>query len=361
MKSSTRYPARILVIASMVIVASCNMLANNGTPQSEEESGAQYSTVSALLTETAWGQTAFVQQESVDEETQTARVQAATITPIATQANADQTPSPNQGTPGSAISKPCDLAQAGVPIDISIPDDTRLHPGEYFSKTWRLVNIGSCIWDTSYSIVWFSGDALGLVTSQSFGNNIRPGEPVDITVEMIAPLNPGTYQSNWKLRNGRGGLFGIGPDGNAPFWTRIVVVPVDTPTPTPTLPLATPTEVVLASGALELSFDQSIDLDSGLLDQGDSGDLIWTAQPADELVLTPLNGASISLYGINAPSLSNCLNDDLSKEPILFTQVYDGAYLCYRTTKGLPGWLLVEHSDIQEKIMNIKFQTWAVP
>jgi hypothetical protein len=36
------------------------------------------------------------------------------------------------------------------------------------------------------------------------------------------------------LSNADGELFGIGPNGDAPFWARIIVVPSETETPTPT-------------------------------------------------------------------------------------------------------------------------------
>jgi hypothetical protein len=42
-----------------------------------------------------------------------------------------------------------------------------------------------------------------------------PGQTVEITVDMVAPLKPGTYQGNWKLRNASNVLFGIGPNGSA--------------------------------------------------------------------------------------------------------------------------------------------------
>src|SRR5215212_8372315 len=37
------------------------------------------------------------------------------------------------------------------------PDGTILKPGEYFWKTWTLLNTGTCAWDTTYSLVYWSG------------------------------------------------------------------------------------------------------------------------------------------------------------------------------------------------------------
>ncbi|HPK27164.1 MAG TPA: NBR1-Ig-like domain-containing protein, partial [Anaerolineaceae bacterium] len=73
-----------------------------------------------------------------------------------------------------------------------------------------------------------------------------PGQSIDVSVEFIAPFESGTYQSNWMLQSQAGELFGLGPNGDAPFWVRIQVVGLETPTQTPTSTLsgsetATPT------------------------------------------------------------------------------------------------------------------------
>ena len=59
---------------------------------------------------------------------------------------------------------------------------------------------------------------------------VPPGASVDLSVEMIAPQRNGSYQSNWKMRDAEGVLFGLGPQGDAPFWARITVFDGSTPT-----------------------------------------------------------------------------------------------------------------------------------
>ena len=119
-------------------------------------------------------------------------------------------------TPG-----PCDLAQAGTPLDVTIPDNSRVSPGESFVKTWRLKNVGSCVWSEDYRVVWYSGDDLGLASQQELGGNVDPGQTFDVSVEMIAPVDPGVYASYWMLRNANGDYFGLGPAGSSPFWARM--------------------------------------------------------------------------------------------------------------------------------------------
>ncbi len=78
---------------------------------------------------------------------------------------------------------------------------------------------------------------------------VPPGDKVNLAVDMIAPILPGTYQGFWRLRNSEGVLFGIGPDGDQSFWVKIVVPAqptiTTTRTSTPTLtPSSTPTQTL---------------------------------------------------------------------------------------------------------------------
>lgn len=147
-----------------------------------------------------------------------------------------QPPQPTQSA------KLCNQAAPGVPIDVTIPDDTRMEPGKTFTKTWRLVNTGTCSWSTDYTISVFSGEPMGAPPGVSLPNNVAPGQSVDVSVDLVAPQAAATYQGNWKLRNANGEWFGIGPNGNSPFWVKIIVAgtPVGTITPTVTGTPGTP-------------------------------------------------------------------------------------------------------------------------
>src|SRR5512135_3467629 len=56
--------------------------------------------------------------------------------------------------PADALST-CDRAQ--FIADVTVPDGTRFSPGAAFTKTWRLKNVGTCTWSTSYTLVFSSG------------------------------------------------------------------------------------------------------------------------------------------------------------------------------------------------------------
>jgi hypothetical protein len=131
-------------------------------------------------------------------------------------------------TPVPSATQVCDNAQF---VSETVPDGTLEPAGAAFSKSWRLKNTGACTWNTSYALVFVSGNPLGAPASVPLGGNVAPGQEVDLIVNMQAPAAPGNYTSNWILRNAGGVLFGLGA-GNGQFWAKITV-----PSPTPTVTL----------------------------------------------------------------------------------------------------------------------------
>ncbi len=109
--------------------------------------------------------------------------------------------------------------------DVTITDGHQVKPGEKFTKTWRIYNNGTCTWTPYYTFVYVSGD-------QMSGRNIyiptsvAPGQTVDISVDMVAPNNSGTYRGYWQMRGANGVNFG------ATVWCK-VRVQGSTPTATP--------------------------------------------------------------------------------------------------------------------------------
>lgn len=99
----------------------------------------------------------------------------------------------------------CDKAQ--FVDDITIPDNTELDPNETFVKTWRLKNIGTCSWTTSYAVVFDHGEQMGGPAAQALTGNVNPGQTVDISINLKAPASTGTKTGYWKLRNAAGVTF----------------------------------------------------------------------------------------------------------------------------------------------------------
>ncbi|NDJ33132.1 MAG: hypothetical protein GYB64_00555, partial [Chloroflexi bacterium] len=108
--------------------------------------------------------------------------------------------------------------------DITVPDGTEFAPGESFTKTWRVQNTGTCEWTTNYLWIFIQGAQMGGPNGQLLGRSVPPGTQADISVNLRAPDDPGTYRGFWQMQTPEGSRF-----GGTPF-VEIVVAP---PTPTP--------------------------------------------------------------------------------------------------------------------------------
>ncbi|MGD2157005.1 MAG: NBR1-Ig-like domain-containing protein [Anaerolineales bacterium] len=280
----------------------------------------------------------------------------------------DLTPSPTtpqtttQPTSTSTSDVTCDQAAAAFPIDITIKDDTEMEPGQEFTKIWRLVNVGTCIWTTEYAAVWFSGEQLSTNDSIALSENIGPNQSVDIAVDMSAPSEPGTYQSNWKLRNADDELFGIGPNGESPFWVRIIVIEGATSTPTFT-PTITATPVVQVSGSVTLTPADALDLDNNQINSGGE-DLIYEgvgSEDEPQHQLAPQGRSLLGVFGEAQPTLAQCQEATLTGSPLVVEDLSLGSYLCYRTNLGLPGWAYLNDFNSEDATLTLEILTWSLP
>lgn len=214
------YPLLSVLSILILVQLACNRPSADATPTQSsinliETSAAE--TVAARLTEMAVPVQATPTTGGLIIPTATtSQVQL----PTATQAPTNTNPPPTATrVPPTPTPIPCNQAQ--FVKDVTIPDNTELDPGAAFTKTWRLKNIGSCAWTTSYSLVFLSGDAMG-GSSVNLPQRVEPGQTVDLSVNLTAPNAAGTYKGNWMLRD-RDGRFGIGAGASNPFWVQIKV------------------------------------------------------------------------------------------------------------------------------------------
>lgn len=125
---------------------------------------------------------------------------------------------------------PCTY-QATFLGDMTIPDNTEIAPGASFVKTWRVRNDGTCTWGSNgyalSSLMFYNGDRLGSPNSIGLPGEVPPGSVVDLSVNMIAPQNPGVYRSDWMLSIAGDPygprLLGVGAAGSVPLYALIVV------------------------------------------------------------------------------------------------------------------------------------------
>lgn len=141
-----------------------------------------------------------------------------TLTPTPT-ATATPEPSPTEETP---VLEDCD--EATFIADVTIPDGKELDPDTPFTKTWRLLNAGTCTWNPNYKLYFVSGDLMSGPSSQQLVTlEVPPGASIDVSVKLTSPTKPGTYLGYWGLKNADGVRFGLGPSGS-PFSVEIKVV-----------------------------------------------------------------------------------------------------------------------------------------
>ena len=348
--------APISLIALTLIfsgLAGCNMPSGTGTITPTFNVTQAYQTVEARLTQVA------VQTITVTRTQQSTQSPAGSSTPRPSPA----TSTPIAPTPTSAPTEVCDRAAPGNPVDVTIPDDTKMHSGQSFTKVWRLRNIGSCTWTQEYRVELFSGEAMGAPTSVYLPKEVKPGNSVDISVDMVAPRTAGKYQGNWKLRNPQNQWFGIGPNGNSAFWVRIIVLPTPSPTPTPATPTltATATPAAQASGEVTLMPGAKFDLDSGKINSGSGEDLSYETNNEGQHLLVPIGNAAIGVFGEEQPNLDDCQSEALSSASFAVEDMDLNNYLCYRTNLGLPGWALVLDFSRDNYSLKLQFLTWALP
>ena len=256
----------------------------------------------------------------------------------------------------------CDLAAPGHPIDVTVADGAVFQPGEEFTKTWRLVNVGNCTWSEDYAILWFSGEPMGSSRILYLDVPVPPGASVDLSVEMTAPQLNGFYQSNWKIRNAEGVLFGLGPQGDAPFWVRITVFDGSTPTVT-YAPTQTPIPMVYKQGEVDFAEEMNLDVDSGGVDMGDDDDV--SLRFADgKVTVMPLGDVKMGLPDTRTgmpPAQKECIVTPLLADAIVLDDLSEDVYICYQSSNGLPGYLWLKAVADDAQYPDTAFVTWFIP
>lgn len=91
--------------------------------------------------------------------------------------------------------------------DETIPDFSRMNPGETFTKTWRVVNNGTCAWKPGFQLAFYGGDPMG-GSNYTLTQAVNPGEKVDLSIPMTAPSGTGIVIGSWSMSGYYGWFFG---------------------------------------------------------------------------------------------------------------------------------------------------------
>ena len=199
MSASRIYKLLTIVSVITMLVSAC------GSPQLDES-----------VLATAVAQT--VQAQNTPETLPTATSPVPTESPSAlTPLAATITAAP---TTGGAQVQFC-TASASL-VGETFPDGTILQPGTTFTKSWSIQNNGTCVWDSSWQLVFNGGALMDGVTVYNFPQPAQPGDTVEVPIILRAPAQGGQHTGEWMLKSPWGESFGVG-QYSVPLSVSIVV------------------------------------------------------------------------------------------------------------------------------------------
>jgi hypothetical protein len=218
------FTRQVFLAVTVLLLAACGPSPESLTPtvdatliytEAAQTVAAQFTQTSAALTAAAPTQT------NTPEPTPTT---AASPTPFATlplftlpagatgQPFVNITPTfsilPVQATPTGPL---CD--NSAYVRDVGTPDGTILKPGQPFAKGWHIQNTGTCAWKVGYHLVQVGGNTNfggGGFAIRSPSDVVLPGVIVEISLNLVAPKQPGKYEARYQMYNDRDVPFGTG-------------------------------------------------------------------------------------------------------------------------------------------------------
>ena len=184
-----------LVLAGVLLLAACGNTDSIPTQELNAIQTQAFATISAAQT-----QTALVAPTQTPFSTPTA---IPTFEPVSTGA-VSTLPSPAQ----PAVSPTVSCYQLKYVSDVSIPDNTPMAPGQTFTKTWKVQNTGSCVWDTGFKFAFTGGESMNGAT-YILPSPVAVNSEIEISIAMTVPTDKtGALRSNWRMSTAGGQFFG---------------------------------------------------------------------------------------------------------------------------------------------------------
>ena len=210
-----KYTITFVTLIAALILAACGSATPPAGEPTPDVAAVRTSAASTVISQFTLTAAAFTVTPAPPTETQAPASPEATATettlPVAQVTNAEGT-----------VVVLCDkYSWDPATVDVNVPDNTTMSPGQDFIKTWKIKNIGSCTWDAGYKLVFSYGDDELKGEAQPFSAAIAPQQEVEVSVQFTAPDLPGTYFSVWTMQNAKGITF-LGNDNKA-LYVKIVV------------------------------------------------------------------------------------------------------------------------------------------
>jgi len=187
----------ITAILLALLVVACGPSATPAEP-TPDVAAVRTSAASTVVSQFTLTAAVFTPTSSLSTETPAPEATPTETQPVAAQVtNAE----------GTSVSLCDSLSYSVATVDVNIPDNTVLTPGQDFIKTWKVKNNGSCPWGAGYVLSYagyanqMSGQFIALTEV------IQPGQEVEVSVQFSAPDAAGEYLSAWQMKNPQGITF----------------------------------------------------------------------------------------------------------------------------------------------------------
>jgi len=114
------------------------------------------------------------------------------------------TNTPTVVTPTVRPSSTATAAPFACQITKQVPENGKtFKPDADFDAVWTVKNIGTAIWDENeVDYKYESGDKFHQNEIYDLQKSVKPGESIDLIVDMRAPDEEGDYDTTWVLRRG---------------------------------------------------------------------------------------------------------------------------------------------------------------
>jgi hypothetical protein len=207
----------IVLLLLLQLTSACR---GDATPQATTDPG-QVETqvaeqVAAQLTEIALSQPSATPLLEVPSSTPTMEqptelptltATSISVEPTATLVPPSPTPLPptNTAPPATQVPKPTatSVPYACQQVKQSPDNGKTFKPGDNFDVVWTVKNVGSALWaDTDVDYRYKSGDKIHDIEIYDLPKSVKPGESVDLIVEVEAPDKEGKYKTTWALQRG---------------------------------------------------------------------------------------------------------------------------------------------------------------
>jgi len=204
----------LLFFLVTIMLAGCTTTQENELELTKEfESAVETAIVETIAasineTESPPGTLSPTEAVTITKETST-QVPAVTQTNLPTQTIAPLLPT------STTLPTPCYRAEL---VEETIPDGTKIPPGQWFAKIWTVRNTGVCEWTEDFRWVFVEGEDFNGVTDVTLNQVVLPGEELEVLLELKAPLTAGAYKGTYQILTETGAS--VTPLG---FWVTIVV------------------------------------------------------------------------------------------------------------------------------------------